>query len=130
MALAVIAVVLVMTTAIGLLAGAQAARGQAQAAADLAALAGASQLLRASAIESTQTGGAGNGGAPAAGRACEVAREAARRNGADVTACAGEPGAVLCVTTSRRSVAGLALATARAGPASARPAAAAARRSR
>lgn len=124
MALAVIAVILVMTTAIGLLAGAQAARGQAQAAADLAALAGASQLLRAAVAE---PGGGGTGPAAAGGHrgtetstACAIAVEASRRNGTQMTGCVSEPGGVLRVTTSRRAAAGVATASARAGPLSAR----------
>jgi hypothetical protein len=110
-----------MTTAIGLLAGAQAARGQAQAAADLAALAGASQLVRA-AVEESGGGGSGQGAGAASSvlTACAMAAEASRRNGAQMTACAGEPGGVLRVTTSRRAAAGVATARARAGPRSAR----------
>jgi hypothetical protein len=124
LALAVIAVILVMTTAIGLLAGAQAARGQAQAAADLAALAGASRLARAAIAE---PGGGGYAPDAAGGRrgtsvstACAIAAEASRRNGAQLIACVGEPGGVLRVTTSRRAAAGVATARARAGPRSAR----------
>jgi hypothetical protein len=160
MALALIAVVLVLTSAIGLLAGAQSARAQAQAAADLAALAGASSLVRASIAQSgahvevdggisrggdgTTDGGTGadrgtnadrgisagrgtnadSGGSPTERAACGIADQAARRNGAQLTGCAIEPGAVLRVTTSRRAVAGLATATARAGPVSARASAA------
>lgn len=123
LALAVIAVVVVMTTALGLLVGAQAARGQAQAAADLAALAGASQLLRA-AVEESGGPGAGPGPGPATAStrsaACEAAAEASRRNGAQMTSCVCEPGGVLRVATSRRSTAGVATARARAGPRSAR----------
>jgi hypothetical protein len=124
LALAVIAVVLVMTTAIGLLAGAQAACGQAQAAADLAALAGASQLVRAADDESGG-GGAGQGAATASpgssgSTACAMAAEASRRNGAQMTACVLEPGGVLRVATSRRAAAGVATARARAGPRPAR----------
>lgn len=121
LALAIIAVVLVMTAALGLLAGAQAARGQAQAAADLAALAGASQLLGA-AVEDSGRGGAGRGEASESSEsaACATAAEAARRNGAQMTACVSEPGGVLRVATSRRAAAGVATARARAGPRSAR----------
>ncbi|NMM32288.1 MAG: histidine kinase [Cellulomonas sp.] len=121
LALAVIAVVVVMTTALGLLVGAQAARGQAQAAADLAALAGASQLVRA-AVEESGGRGAGPGPATAStwSAACSTAAEASRRNGALMTSCVCEPGGVLRVATSRRSAAGVATARARAGPRSAR----------
>ncbi|HEX5331690.1 MAG TPA: pilus assembly protein TadG-related protein [Cellulomonas sp.] len=121
LALAVIAVVLVMTAALGLLAGAQAARGQAQAAADLAALAGASQLVREAVAESGG-GGAGPGviSASLGTAACGTAAEVSRRNGAQLTACVAEPGGVLRVATSRRSAAGVATARARAGPREAR----------
>jgi hypothetical protein len=122
MALALIAVVLVLTSVIGLLAGAQSARGQAQAAADLAALAGASRLVQDSIAQSGTHVHAGSGsvGTSAERAACMIADEAARRNGAQLTGCAVQPGAVLRVTTSRRAMAGLATATARAGPVSAR----------
>ncbi len=121
LALAVIAMVVVITTALGLLAGAQAARGQAQAAADLAALAGASQLLRA-AVDESGGPGAGPGTATASTRsaACATATDASRRNGAQLTSCVCEPGGVLRVATSRRAAAGVATARARAGPRSAR----------
>ncbi|MGV8976817.1 MAG: pilus assembly protein TadG-related protein [Cellulomonas sp.] len=121
LALAVIAVVVLMATALGLLAGARAARGQAQAAADLAALAGASQLLRAAVEES---GGPGAGPGLTTDRtwsaACATAAEASRRNGAQLTSCECGPGGVLRVATSRRSAVGVATARARAGPRSAR----------
>ena len=121
LALAVIAVVLVMTAALGLLASAQAARGQAQAAADLAALAGASQLVRAS-VEEPGGGGAGPGAVTGSlgTAACMTAAEVSRRNGAQLTECVAQPGGVLSVATSRRSGAGAATARARAGPQAAR----------
>ncbi|CAN5416480.1 hypothetical protein BH11ACT1_BH11ACT1_26880 [soil metagenome] len=121
LALAVIAVVLVMAAALGLLASAEAARGQAQAAADLAALAGASQLVRES-VEESGGGGAGPGVVTASlgSGACVTAAEVSRRNGAQLTGCVAEPGGVLRVSTSRRSAAGTATARARAGPQSAR----------
>jgi len=145
LALALIAVVLVAAAAIGLLAGAQAARSQAQSGADLAALAGATQLARIMAVaglDSAVTGRdaavtgldpARGGAAPLIGRsaatalsgsavdaACAVAAESARRNRVTLTGCSAEPGAVLRVETSRRSPAGAATANARAGPRSSR----------
>ncbi|WP_449385812.1 Rv3654c family TadE-like protein [Cellulomonas soli] len=100
---ALVAVVLVLGSGLGLLAGAHGATGQAQAAADLAALAGAAALPR-SGLE----------------QACAIAEETAARNGARVTACAGDGPQVLRVTVSRDSLGGAAVRSARAGPASAR----------
>ncbi|MGN8244850.1 Rv3654c family TadE-like protein [Cellulomonas soli] len=101
--LALIAVVLVLGAGLGLLAGAHGAAGRAQAAADLAALAGASTLPR-SGLEV----------------ACGIAEETAARNGARATGCVEDEPDVLRVTVSLGTVTGAAVRAARAGPASAR----------
>jgi len=99
--LGVVASVLVLAAGLGLLLAAQGARGRAQAAADLAALAGAAELRS-------------SGGVVAA--ACGVARESATRNRAAVVDCrVGESGS-LRVRAVVRSPAGAATADARAGP--------------
>lgn len=95
--LALVAVTVALATLLGLLASAHAARGRAQAAADLAALAGAQRAL---------TGGA----------ACGLAREVAARNGAVLDRCHELPGAVVEVAASVPGVWGVATAAARAGP--------------
>lgn len=95
--LALVAVTVALATLLGLLASAHAARGRAQAAADLAALAGAQRAL---------TGGA----------ACGLAREVAARNGAGLDRCHELPGAVVEVAASVSGVWGVATAAARAGP--------------
>ena len=117
LALALISVVLVVTAALGLLAGAQGARGQAQAGADLAALAGAGLLARANLVADL----AGEPVAPGAlggelGAACRIAAETARRNSVLLTSCQQEPGGAVRVAASKGSVAGTATAEARAGP--------------
>lgn len=95
--LALVAVTVALATLLGLLASAHAARGRAQAAADLAALAGAQRAV---------TGGA----------ACGLAREVAARNGAGLDRCHELPGAVVEVAASVPGVWGVATAAARAGP--------------
>jgi secretion/DNA translocation related TadE-like protein len=98
--LAVVGVLAVVTAAIGLLAAAQGARGRAQTAADLAALAAASAW---------QEGW---------GDPCGIAAVAVRRNGARLTDCEALPGGVVRVAVTVGSVAGRATAHARAGPSS------------
>lgn len=106
LALALMAVTLVLAAALGLLVGAQGARGQAQAGADLGALAAAAHLV--------------SRGTDAVPDACAVAAEVAARNGARLASCTSAGAAVVDVTVTRRSTAGTATAHARAGPASAR----------
>ncbi|GEL96824.1 Rv3654c family TadE-like protein [Cellulomonas terrae] len=101
--LALVAVVLVVAALLGLLGSAQLGRGRAQTAADLGALAGASQVL------------AGQPGDP-----CPVAAEVVRRNGARLSSCTHEGAGVVTVRVVVRGAAGSATASARAGPASAR----------
>ncbi len=110
--LAVAAVVLLLALGVGALGSAQRARGSAQAAADLAALAAATVARHGE-------------------DACTVATDAARRNGAELVGCEPEPGGVVRVRTARPAVgsdggpwAGLlgdAHADARAGPRPAGP---------
>jgi secretion/DNA translocation related TadE-like protein len=98
--LAVVGVLAVVAAAIGLLAAAQGARGRAQTAADLAALAAASAWR------------------DGWGDPCGVAAVAVRRNGARLTDCEALPGGVVEVAVSVGSPAGAATAHARAGPSS------------
>jgi len=105
LALGLIAVVVLLMLALGLMAGAQGGRWRAQTAADLAALAGAAHLLGAS------------GDVDAA---CAVAREAVERNGGVLRDCAHEGAGVLGVAVDCPTPAGRAHATARAGPVTAR----------
>jgi len=108
--LGLVAVVLVLFTAIALLGRAQSARGAAQAAADLGALAAAQQLLDGPGAGSGPASGAG-------GEACAIAREVAAANAAHLTGCVLLPEGVVRVTTERRGGLGNARASARAGPA-------------
>ena len=101
--LALVAVLLVVAALLGLLASAQLARGRAQTAADLGALAGAAHLL------------AGRVGDP-----CAVAGQAVRRNGGTLAACTDDGRGVLTVRVVVQTATGPASAWARAGPASAR----------
>ncbi|PFG37234.1 secretion/DNA translocation related TadE-like protein [Flavimobilis soli] len=103
--LALLGAAAALVAAIALLAGAHAARADAQAAADLAALAAAQRhaLARAG--------------------ACETGREAAERNGARLASCvvAGDGSVTVSVEVDRSGVSGAAVATpvgatARAGP--------------
>lgn len=103
LALALVAVVLLLGGALALLAGAHGAAGRAQAAADLAALAGAGVLPR----EGTSA-------------ACGVAEETAARNGARMVRCEPDGADVLRVDALVAAGAGEATRSARAGPASAR----------
>jgi secretion/DNA translocation related TadE-like protein len=102
-----VATMLALLAVTGALVRAEAARAGAQTAADLAALAAASQLVHA------------GGGAAAA---CPVAADVAGRNGARLTGCRVEGDGVVRVRTARPGGVGTATATARAGPAAARAA--------
>lgn len=99
--IALMAAVLVVAAATGLLVGAQRAHARAQAAADLAALAGAAELR------------ASDGGL---GAACAVARRSAVANRASLAGCRAGPSGSLRVSAVVHSVAGDATAEARAGP--------------
>lgn len=101
--LGLVCVVLLVTMFVGLLASAQSARGRAQAAADLAALAGASRLLPFG-----------------SGDPCELAGQTAARNGGRLVGCDGQGGGVLRVRVEVTARVGATVAEARAGPASAR----------
>nr|WP_034620495.1 Rv3654c family TadE-like protein [Cellulomonas sp. URHE0023] len=101
--LGLVCVVMFMAAFLGVLASAQSARGRAQAAADLAAIAGASQLLPVA------------GGDP-----CEIAAQTATRNGGRLSVCQDEGAAVVRVRVVVPTRVGVASAEARAGPASAR----------
>ena len=98
--LAIVGALVVVGGAIGLLAAAQGARGRAQSAADLAALAAASAW---------QDGW---------GDPCAVAAVAVRRNGARLVGCTAREGGVVAVVASVGSPAGAATAHAQAGPGS------------
>lgn len=104
--LAVVAVAVTMLLMVSMLARAQSGRGSAQAAADLAALAGAGELART---------GPAPGGDEVRG-ACAVARETARANGCVLTSCDYRGSGVLDVSASRATAVGTAVAVARAGP--------------
>jgi secretion/DNA translocation related TadE-like protein len=97
--LAVVLVGLLVAAGLATVASAHAARGRAQAAADLAALAGATALGRHPADE-----------------ACRLAGEAARRNGAELRSCHDEPVRVLVVEVAASGAGMVAVASARAGP--------------
>ncbi|MEU2199922.1 Rv3654c family TadE-like protein [Isoptericola sp. NPDC019482] len=83
--LALAAVVVLLALAVGALGAAQRARGSAQAAADLGALAAATAWRQ--------------GADP-----CATAAEAVRRNGGEVVSCAPEDGGVVGVSASRAAV--------------------------
>jgi len=122
--LGLVAAALVLIAGVALLAGAQAARGAAQAAADLGALAAAEQLAalvrpggpQGWVQREVQREVAGQAGADAA---CAIAREVVAANGAGLTGCALLGGGVVRVTAVRPGAVGAARATARAGPESA-----------
>ena len=110
---------------ISLLASAQGGRSAAQAAADLAALAVAEQV--ASEVTGESAGGSAHGSAgsgedtpvaddPRLASACAVGRATAEANGCVLTSCEDRGAGVVEVTASRRTVAGVARAAARAGP--------------
>lgn len=96
--LAIVGVLGLVAVVLGLLAAAQNARGRAQSAADLAALAAASAWR------------------DGWGDPCAVAAEAVRRNGGRLVACDALAGGVVTVVAAARSPAGAATADARAGP--------------
>ncbi|MCR6689122.1 Rv3654c family TadE-like protein [Cellulomonas sp.] len=99
--LAVVLVALLAAAGVGAVATAHAARGRAQAAADLAALAGATELRHTY----------------DAGQACARADQAAQRNGAVLRACdATGAGVVEVAVTVPHVLGGGAVAHARAGP--------------
>jgi hypothetical protein len=126
-----VAVVLLLIVVISLLGRSQSARGAAQTAADLGALAAAQHLVGAPA-GSGAAGGSGllvGRGDPAVGRgdpapgrgsgvaeACGIAREVVAANGAALSRCAVLDGGVVRVTANRPGGLGIASATARAGP--------------
>ena len=114
---------------ISLLASAQGGRSAAQAAADLAALAVAEQV--ATEVTGETAGGSAHGSAhgsagsgedtpvaddPRLASACAVGRATAEANGCVLTSCEDRGAGVVEVTASRRTVAGVARAAARAGP--------------
>lgn len=101
--LGLVCVVVLMAALLGVVASAQAARGRAQAAADLAALAGASRLLPL------------GGGDP-----CGIAAQTVSHNGGRLVGCDDEGSGVLHVRVVVPTRIGVATAQARAGPASAR----------
>ena len=98
-----VCVAMLVAGSLGLLATAQSARGRAQAAADLAALAAASRLL--------PLGG---------GDACGIAGQTASRNGGRLAECQNEGAGVVRVRVVVATRVGAASAEARAGPTSAR----------
>jgi hypothetical protein len=110
---------------LSLLASAQSGRSAAQAAADLAALAVAEQIAGGftgeSAREPTRESAGSGEGAPVAddprlASACAVGRATAEANGCVLTSCEDRGAGVVEVTASRRTIAGVARAAARAGP--------------
>jgi len=119
-----VAVVLLLFVVISLLGRAQSARGAAQTAADLGALAAAQHLVGVSG----GTGAAGGSGLavrradPVAGRgsgaaaACGIARDVVAANGAVLSRCAVLDDGVVRVTATRPGGIGVASASARAGP--------------
>ncbi|MBD8057517.1 histidine kinase [Cellulomonas sp. JH27-2] len=96
--LGVVAVLVVVAGALGLLAVAQGARGRAQAAADLGALAGASAWRFGT------------------GDPCDVAGQAVRRNGARLGGCETQADGIVAVVAVVGAPSGDATARARAGP--------------
>lgn len=117
--LGIVAATLVIVAGIALLAHAQSARGAAQAAADLGALAAAEQLAAGS---RSGLGAAGSGaetpvGPALAARACGLAREVVRANGAVLAQCDLLGQGVVRVRAAVTAGARTATASARAGPA-------------
>ncbi len=112
--LGVVSAALVLLVGTTLLVRAAQARGVAQSAADLAALAAAERAAGGDAAL------VGAGPDRAAGGPCTVARDVAARNGARLTGCLTEPGGIVHVTTAAAAGVGTATASARAGPASSR----------
>ncbi len=113
LAIGLLAVVLVLAAALGVLGRAQSARSAAQAAADLAAIAAASSIALPPGV--VLAPGAADRGSP-----CDLAGQVIERNGAVVVRCVLLPDGVVQVIASRSAGFGTATAIARAGPASAR----------
>lgn len=115
--IALLAVALVLAAAIGTLGGAQVARGRAQVAADLAALAAADVVALPPGVTVTAE-------ALRVADPCARAVTVAERNAAKVTSCVADPGGVVTVTVAvdggRGPFALTATARARAGPQTAR----------
>lgn len=112
--LGLVAVVLLLIVVLSLLGRAQAARGSAQTAADLGALAAAQHLVGSPGGPDLGTIYVTGGG----GSACGIAREVVARNGAVLTGCVLLDGGIVRVTTARAGGLGSARAHARAGPGS------------
>ncbi|QTE31240.1 histidine kinase [Pengzhenrongella sicca] len=128
--LGLVAVTLVLIAALALVARAQAARGAAQAAADLGALAAAEALVRGPDGPDVRAPDGPDGpdvrapdgpGGPSGldGSACDLAGQVVSANGATLTACRVLGGGVVRVSASVPGGLGTATASARAGPASA-----------
>lgn len=100
----VVAVALLLATTLAGLGQVVAARARAQSAADLAALAAATRLQATADIAAS----------------CDLADQAATRNGASLTGCAHEGVGVVRVAVGVRTPFGTTTASARAGPSSAR----------
>lgn len=115
--IALLAVAVVLAAALGTLGRAQVARGRAQAAADLSALAAAEAVAVPPGVWVTPE-------ALEAADPCGRAGATAERNGARVASCTAEPDGVVSVTVAVEGGRGLfsltATARARAGPASVR----------
>jgi hypothetical protein len=104
-----VAVMVLLATAVSALVAAQRGRVVAQTAADLGALAAATAVAVPDGVTI----------APSAGEvpdACVLAEQSVARNGAVMRGCRQLPGGVVEVSTSRRTGPGTAQATARAGP--------------
>jgi len=112
--LGLVAVALLLLAVLSLLGRAQAARGAAQTAADLGALAAAQHLFGAANGPDVGTAYTIGG----AGAACDIARDVVVRNGAVLTGCAILDGGIVRVSTARAGGPGTARAHARAGPGS------------
>lgn len=106
-----VAVVVVLAATVGLVASAHLGRVRAQTAADLAALAGAGDLVLPLGV--ALAGDAGRD----TGTACVTARETAVRNGAELTGCGVGAAGDVQVTVRVSAAGGAATAVARAGPA-------------
>jgi len=108
--LGLVAVALLLLAVLSLLGRAQAARGAAQTAADLGALAAAQHLVGAANGPDVGTAYTIGG----AGAACDIARDVVVRNGAVLTGCAILDGGIVRVSTARAGGPGTARAHARA----------------
>ncbi len=119
--LALVAAAVTGLLTLSLLASAQSGRSAAQSAADLAALAVAGHVAGGSAGDPGPVSAASGAGGSAGDErllasACAVGRATAEANGCLLTSCDGLGAGVVEVTASRRTVAGVARAVARAGP--------------